>query len=351
MSLAVPDEWRRAALDPPRAFGEPVAEGALRSIPEDFEVHEELPFQPEGRGSHWLLQVLKRDANTEWVARELARIARVRVGEVGFAGLKDRRALARQWFSIPQARSTAADWSALHTADFQVLEVHAHGRKLRRGALAANRFRITVRQVRGSAHAIEERIALISRRGVPNYFGAQRFGNAGANLARVRDWIASGRLSRARSERSFTLSAARSLIFNAVLTERVSGRTWDALLPGEVVNLDGSGSIFAVGELTPELEERCMALDIHPTGPMWGAGEPASTATVRQLEVEVGQRLEPVAKALGDVGLAQERRALRLRVQGLRAEFASDALTIKFRLGPGAFATAVLRELLTTGEA
>lgn len=350
MNPAVLEEWRRAALDPPRAFGEPVAEGALRSTPEDFEVHEELPFQPAGHGAHWLLQVLKRDANTEWVARELARVAGVPMSDVGFAGLKDRHALVCQWFSVPQGAATAEDWRAVRREGFQVLDVHAHDRKLRRGALAANRFRIRVQRLCGSTRAIEARIALIRGRGVPNYFGAQRFGNAGGNLVRVQDWTASGRLSRARSERSYTISAARSLLFNAVLGERVAAGTWDTLLPGEVVNLDGSGSIFAAGEPTLELEERRARLDIHPTGPMWGAGEPSSAATVRALELEMGQRLQPVAKALGGVGLEQERRALRLRVQDLSAELTDAAMIVEFRLGPGAFATAVLRELLMTGE-
>ncbi|HZF25491.1 MAG TPA: tRNA pseudouridine(13) synthase TruD [Steroidobacteraceae bacterium] len=350
MIPTVPGEWRSAALDAPRALGEPVAAGRLRTTPEDFEVDEELPFQPDGRGLHWLLHVSKRDANTEWVAGQLAQIAGVRASEVGFAGLKDRHALVRQWFSVPQSSLHAADWLAALHQDFQVLEAHPHGRKLRRGALAANRFRIRVQQLRADARAVEERITAISRRGVPNYFGVQRFGREAANLARVQEWAESGRLSSARSERSFTISAARSLVFNAVLAERVSNQTWDTLLPGDVANLDGSRSIFAVSAPTTELHERCAALDIHPTGPLWGAGEPQSAATVQELEQGVARRFEAVTRSLASVGLEQERRALRLRVDDLRVQCDAAALTIEFRLGPGAFATAVLRELLQEPE-
>src|SRR5262249_27787284 len=104
------------------------------------------------------------------------------------------------------------------------------------------------------------------------------------------------------------------------------------------------------GEPTPELEQRRAALDVHPTGPMWGDGDPASSATVRELEAAVSQRFAPVTAALAGVGLVQERRALRLRVEALRVEFGADAMTVELRRGPGVFATAVLRELLLAGE-
>ncbi len=342
----VPEHWRRVALDPPRAYGEPVAQGSPRVSADDFEVYEELPFQPDGHGAHWLLRVVKRGANTEWVAGQLARLAGVRAADVGYAGLKDRHALTSQWFSVPQSTLTADAWVGVAHPEYQVLEAHPHGRKLRRGALAANRFRICVRQLHADTQALEARVATVAGLGVPNYFGVQRYGREGANLTRVRKWSASGSLPGSRSERSFTISAARSLLFNAVLAERVNDGTWDALLPGDVANLEGSGSIFAVAELTPELTERCRALDIHPTGPLWGAGEGKASAGVRGLENAVVMRFDSVAALLGAVGLNQERRPLRLRVADLKAQVDDAVLTLEFRLGAGAFATTVLRELL-----
>ena len=346
MTDVVPEHWRRVALDPPRAYGEPVAQGSLRISVEDFEVYEELPFEPDGHGAHWLLRVVKRGANTEWVAGQLARLAGVRAADIGFAGLKDRHALTSQWFSVPQSTLTADAWLAVEHPEYRVLEAYLHGRKLRRGALAANRFRICVRQLHADAQALQARVAKVAGLGVPNYFGVQRFGREGANLARVHRWSATGSLPGSRSERSFTLSAARSLLFNAVLAERVDNGTWDTLLPGDVANLEGSGSIFAVAELTPDLAERCRARDIHPTGPLWGAGEVRASAGVRALENAVGTRFDSVVALLGAVGLKQERRPLRLRVADLKAQVDEAALTLEFRLGAGAFATTVLRELL-----
>src|SRR5262245_16799427 len=128
MISPVPEEWRRLALDPPRALGEPVVTGRLRVEPEDFEVREELSFRADHQGPHWLLRVVKRGANTEWVAGQLARFAGVRASEVGFAGLKDRHALTSQWFSVPQAKKSQAEWLSLQHPEFTVEEIYSHSR-------------------------------------------------------------------------------------------------------------------------------------------------------------------------------------------------------------------------------
>ncbi|MGH8136403.1 MAG: tRNA pseudouridine(13) synthase TruD, partial [Steroidobacteraceae bacterium] len=126
--------WRQLAIDPPYAHGGPPAAGLIRTDPEDFLVEERLGFQPDGGTGHYLLLVEKRDANTLYVARCLARHAGLPPGDVGFAGLKDRRAVARQWFSMPARRDHAPPEG--HQGDgFRILEVHPHSRKLRRGAL------------------------------------------------------------------------------------------------------------------------------------------------------------------------------------------------------------------------
>src|SRR3984885_11311260 len=104
------DAWTRAALQPPRAHGAPLPAATLKAAPEDFHVEEQLSFEPSGTGPHWLLRVEKRRANTRWVAAEIARLAGVPGGDVGYAGLKDRHAVAVQWFSVPQLASTAGFW-------------------------------------------------------------------------------------------------------------------------------------------------------------------------------------------------------------------------------------------------
>src|SRR5690606_37015354 len=239
---SMPESWRALALAPPRAFGAPLGVARTRETPEDFVVEEELGFAPAGDGPHLLVKVRKRNANTEWVARELARAAGCRPGEVGFAGLKDRHALATQWFSVPRSPGAQARLAELRGAQFEVLEWHAHSRKLPRGALLGNRFLIRLRGLAAADEAIAARMEAIARAGVPNYFGPQRFGRDGANLDRIH----AGLRALSPRERGFVLSAARSLVFNAVLTERVRDGTWQHIEPGDVANLDGRGSIFAV---------------------------------------------------------------------------------------------------------
>jgi tRNA pseudouridine13 synthase len=337
-----------AALTPPHAHGVPDLEARLRVQPEDFEVQEELGFMPAGSGAHLLLQVRKVNANTQHVARQLARFSGCRVGDVGYAGLKDRRAVAVQWFSVPRPRQER-DWSVVGSPEFTVLSCAAHTRKLPRGALAGNRFAIRLRSAEpalsGAALAAQlaPRLALLGSRGVPNYFGPQRFGRAGANLARIDTPFA----ELARAERGFVLSAARALIFNAVLARRVQAHSWGQLQRGDVVNLDGRGSVFALEQDPDEsLRQRCEALQVHPTGPLWGRGTPLSAAAVAQLEAQVADTYPPAAQLCVQPGMRAERRSLRLAVYELRTEAEPAALRLHFRLPRGAFATAVLRELV-----
>jgi len=344
----IEERWREAALSPPLAHGPPPARGRVRVVPEDFRVEEQLSFTADGAGAHVLLRVQKRNANTDWVARQLAAIAGCRAPEVGYAGLKDRRAVTVQWFSVPAGRRAPEEWNGLAQGEFTVLEAIAHGRKLPRGALAGNGFSIRVRELAGEASAVGARLEAIARRGVPNYFGAQRFGRGGGNLERL------AALERAHSvprgfERGIVLSSARSVLFNAVAAERVAGGSWERLEAGDLANLDGRGSVFPVGALSPDLEARCARLEIHPTGPMWGRGALGSGGAPREREQRIAAQLPRLCALLESAGLRQERRSLRLAVHELEWSLETD-LTLSFRLTRGGYATAVLRELLSASD-
>jgi len=118
--------WLQQAFDPPRALGPTLSPALLRAQPEDFIVEEELGFEPAGTGQHVLLKVRKRGANTQWVARELARLCGCRPMDVGYAGLKDRRAVATQWFSVPQLSAKSSQpvswWQSVRAPEFDVLD-------------------------------------------------------------------------------------------------------------------------------------------------------------------------------------------------------------------------------------
>jgi tRNA pseudouridine13 synthase len=346
----IPAHWRDAALAPPIAWGSgPLATGALRTSPEDFQVTELPGFEPSGAGPHALLTVRKRGANTEWVARELARAAGCKPFEVGFAGLKDRNAVTTQAFTVPRGKRAAEEFIGLAGEGYEVFAAAAHQRKLPRGALEGNRFDITVRELRCDAAALRERLEAIGRGGVPNYFGPQRFGRDAGNLAAViRAAERSEDRRRGRSDQGFMLSAARSVIFNAILAARIGQGSWNRLLAGDVANLDGRGSVFAVPVVDAELERRCAELDIHPTAPLWGEGEALSTGEVRSLEEALAAGFPEALAVIGGERMNAERRALRMRVRDLEHEYDHDVLRLRFALPAGSFATAVLRELISS---
>jgi len=337
------------------AHGDPLGTGRIRTQPEDFIVREHLGFAASGAGEHLLLTVRKRGANTKWVAKQIAARAGVRVRDVGFAGLKDRHAVTEQAFTVTDRKNTPESWLEFSGEGFQVIAAARQLRKLRRGAHRGNDFEIVVRNVDVDPAALEARLLRIAQQGVPNYFGEQRFGRNDGNLAIAEQWLCNGVTPADRDARSFALSAARSALFNAVLSQRVMDQTWNRLLPGEVVNLDGSGSVFVapLANTSPDatLAERCAALDIHPTGPLCGVGESRVSDAVRELEERVLSPWAAWCEGLVRLNVVQQRRALRLAVLNLNWDYRDAMLTLRFRLTRGAFATAVLREIVLCSQA
>lgn len=332
--------------DLPFAHGGPPLRGVLRASPEDFFVDEELGFAPDGVGEHVFVRVEKRGANTDWVARELARVAAVDPAAVSYAGLKDRHAVTRQTFSLHlPGKRAEPDWAALDHAEFRVLAAQRNSRKLQRGALESNFFRLVIRNVAGDHAAAESVVRAIAAHGVPNYFGEQRFGREAGNLERARAMFAGRRVQ--RHERSLLLSAARSQLFNAVLARRVQRGDWNRGLEGEVWALAGTQSIFGPEPLDETLATRCASGDISPTGPLWGEGPLRTTQAVAEIENAIAAAHRDLADGLEKNGLRQARRALLLRPSGMQSGWlAGGDLQLEFRLNSGSYATVILRELV-----
>ena len=327
-----------------RAHGAPLFAASIRDEPADFQVIEDLGFDLAGDGEHDFLWVEKVAANTDWVARQLARHAGVRAADVGYSGMKDRHAITRQWFSVPR-RETG--WASFAAEGVTILDVRRHHRKLRRGAHAGNSFRIALRTPRATAlrQAAEERLACVADCGVPNYFGPQRFGRDGGNIDLARRLFSGARLK--RDKRSIAISAARSFLFNEILSARVADGSWQQVLPGEVVNLDGSGSVFRADSVDETLERRAREMDIHPTATLWGLRSEISGEVIETLERNATDVHADLRTGLERLSVKAAHRPLRMRVADLSWEIENDALWLEFTLPPGAFATAVLREIAT----
>ncbi|MGB5472849.1 MAG: tRNA pseudouridine(13) synthase TruD [Gammaproteobacteria bacterium] len=342
------DDWLELAVHGlAYAGGMPPACGVLRRQPDDFRVTELPSVEPGGSGEHVWLWIRKRSENTDHVAMLLSRLAGVHPRNIGYAGQKDRHAVTEQWFSVHLPGRAEPDWQGLDSDTITVLRHARHGRKLQRGTLSGNEFVITVRDIAGSCAELEERLQRVGSQGVPNYFGAQRFGNGGGNLRTATQLFANPRMKLSRNRRSMALSAARSLLFNRVLSRRVSDGSWNAVLPGDAMQLAGSHSFFVVDTVDAELLQRLASHDIHATGPLAGSGDSPVRDACRVLEAEVLAEFDSLAHGLATVGLKQERRALRLPVAGLCWQWLDETtLELAFGLPAGCYATSVLRELV-----
>ncbi len=328
----------------PRAYGEAVLKGKFRGIPEDFIVEEINAFEAHGEGEHLLVTIQKRGLNTAFVASALAKWAGINEMGIGYAGMKDRHALTTQRFSIHIPKKIAPDFNSLNIDGVKLLEWQWHHRKLPRGALAGNRFTLTLRDVEGDKTAIESRLEKIRDYGLPNYFGEQRFGRERANVGMALKMFSGDRVK--REQRSIYLSAARSEIFNAALASRIENKNWLSALEGEVWMINGSHSIFGPESLNNEIKSRAEKLEIHATGPMWGKGDLRTQSTVLVIETEVANNHPELCRGLEAADMKQERRALRIQVQDLSWIWPEkDCLQCRFSLPPGAYATELLAEL------
>lgn len=325
--------------------GKPLASARLKAEPEDFVVIEDLGFEPDGEGEHILVSVRKRGENTAWVAGLLAKAAGVIRGAVTWAGLKDRHAVTEQWFGIHLPGKDEPDLSVIENENIQILKRQRHSRKLRTGALKGNHFRLLLRDL-GPSEEIEQRLRAIAELGVPNYFGEQRFGRNGNNLDGAES-LFQGKRIKDRDKRSLFLSAARSYLFNTVVSERIKQGLAATLIPGDCLMLTGSNSFFSEPELSDELLARLTSGDVRLSAPLWGRGRVASQGAALDFENQVLASYGAWQTGLEAAGLSQERRNLLLFPQQLSWEWQDAGLSLSFWLPSGCYATSVVRELVT----
>ncbi len=319
----------------------------IRQLAEYFQVDEILPFEPDGKGGHVWLKIQKRGINTDWLANELAKFSGVKSVAVGYAGLKDRHAITRQWFSINLEGFDEPNWTEFENDDIQIIEQTRHGKKLKRGVLSGNRFKLRLTDLQGDRALWEPSLKQIQKQGVPNYFGEQRFGHHGSNLQRVEHWFSTGKAPRKRNQKSIYLSSARSWLFNLVLADRIKKGSWNQPLEGDVMLLSGTkASLFNVGAVDEELRNRVDSMDIHPTGPMWGRGQQLTHLDCLNIEQHILADWNDWQQGLEKARLNQERRSLRLFADNFEWQYLADnQLELHFFLPAGSYATSVMREL------
>jgi tRNA pseudouridine13 synthase len=336
-----------------------IMSGSIRQKNTDFIVTEIPSVSPVGTGEHVWLKLQKSGENSDWLAGLLARIAQIKRRDVSYAGMKDRHAVTTQWFSVYLPGKTAPNWQEHLPESIQLLEETRHERKLRLGTLKGNHFQIIIRdchfnkqndEQQGNTQQIEQRIALIQAQGVPNYFGEQRFGRNFNNLHKAEAWFSGQFTPKKRQLQSIFLSAARSWIFNQILSQRVQQQTWNKAIEGDVFMLSGSKSWFAE-PLDTDIVQRVAEKQLSPTAALWGLGELASKQTIQQLEQQIATENPHFVQGLEKHKLRQDRRNLRLFVNDIEAQWLDiHSLQLSFSLPAGSYATTVLDEILTISQ-
>ncbi len=328
--------------------------GHLRVAVDDFVV-EELPlYEAIGEGQHLYINLTKRTLTTKEVQRTLERLLALPQGTVGFAGLKDKHAITTQTFSIDVGnQSTAVDPELVQRiegeAGVTVNWARRHNNKLRPGHLLGNRFQITV-----TGLAVESTTALtqaqaigalLQAQGVPNFFGAQRFGIDGANVAKGLAILQGQRRERNPWLRKFLISAYQSYLCNAYLAQRLTMGAFDQLLAGDVAKKYATGGMFDVVDLAAEAP-RYAAKEITFTAPLYGAKMWAAKDEAGALEAAVSAQAGITVDEWQKAKVEGTRRIGRLLLPDLVIEPAAQALRFTFSLPKGAFATTVLREFM-----
>ena len=309
----------------------------------DFVVKEQLGYDMSGDGEFVAVKVRKTDCNTLFVGEQLAKFAGISARNMSYAGLKDRKAVTEQWFSLQMPGQQTPDFSQFSLEGVEILDVTRHQRKIRIGSLQGNHFEILLRNAE-ETDELKERLDFLAKNGFPNYFTEQRFGRDGNNLAQALRW-ANGEIKvKDRYKRSFYLSAARSEIFNLIVSKRMELNLAQQILVGDVLQLNGSHSWFVVDESEDlaQLQQRLAQQDVLLTAPLIGEEEKSAV----DFENEIFAQHQALFALMRQERMKAARRPILMQPQQFQWQFEPNGLRLQFDLPAGSYATALIRELV-----
>lgn len=329
-------------------LGKPQQAGRLKAEFADFIVREELGYPLAGEGEFVVVKVRKTNANTLFVGEQLAKFVGISAKNMSYAGLKDRHAVTEQWFCLHLAGKETPDFSAFECEGVEILEVTRHNRKIRTGALEGNYFELLLRDVE-ETDELKQRLNQLQAVGFPNYFTEQRFGRDGHNLTQAQRW-ASGEISvKDRKKRSFYLSAARSEVFNLVVSQRIADQQMQTVLLGDYLQLAGSNSFFKVkAEDLVQSQQRLDENDVLLTAPLIGENSLEQKGNEREKAI-IAQH-ENLISLMKKERMNATRRAILCKPQDLHWQFEPEGLRLTFFLNSGSYATGLVRELIILNE-
>ena len=309
----------------------------------DFVVKEQLGYDMSGDGEFVAVKVRKTDCNTLFVGEQLAKFAGISTRNMSYAGLKDRKAVTEQWFSLQMPGQPTPDFSQFSLEGVEILDVTRHQRKIRIGSLQGNHFEILLRNAE-ETDELKMRLDFLAKNGFPNYFTEQRFGRDGNNLTQALRW-ANGEIKvKDRNKRSFYLSAARSEIFNLIVAKRIELGLDQQVLNGDILQLNGSHSWFMVdkSEDLAQLQQRLAQQDVLLTAPLIGEEEKSAV----DFEHEIFAQHQALFSLMRQERMKAARRPILMQPQQFQWQFEPNGLRLKFYLPAGSYATALIRELV-----
>ena len=313
----------------------------------DFVVKEQLGYDMSGDGEFVAVKVRKTDCNTLFVGEQLAKFAGISARNMSYAGLKDRKAVTEQWFSLQMPGQPTPDFSQFSLEGVEILDVTRHQRKIRIGSLQGNHFEILLRNAE-ETDELKVRLDFLAKNGFPNYFTEQRFGRDGNNLTQALRW-ANGEIKvKDRNKRSFYLSTARSEVFNLIVAKRIELGLAQQVLNGDVLQLNGSHSWFVADEsedLT-QLQQRLIQQDILLTAPLIGEEDKSAV----DFENEIFAQHQALFDLMRQERMKAARRPILMQPQQFQWQFEPNGLRLKFYLPAGSYATALARELVNIAD-
>ncbi len=321
-------------------YGAATCSAVLKSTPDDFEVEENLGFEPSGDGEHLFLWVEKRGLGTMELIERLAREHTLSPSLFGHSGLKDKNALTRQWLSL-HLPGKASPISVLEGDGYRILRQLRHHKKLRPGTHRSNSFRVCLRELDDLSDETRQQIESVARYGFANYFGRQRFGRNQDNVQQALAQLGKRRLPRSR--KSIYLSSLRSHLFNQILARRIELGYWQEPVDGDVFMLRGSHSIFS-DPLDAGLIDRYRQMDISNCASLYGAGRNLMSAQALDIEQQLFARHADITDCLERHASKLQMRPLRVAADEFNYDYdaAAGTLLLELSLPTGSYVTSLL---------
>ena len=333
-------------------YGTALISGRLKSQASDFKVVEDLGFEPAGEGEHLFLLIEKSMMTTHELIERVADDFSIKPRDIGYCGLKDKRAVTQQWLSL----YLPGQMNSLELPDmsaYRLLDQKWHSKKLRPGTHRSNYFAVILRDVAALPESTLQQLDRIRDQGMANYFGEQRFGQQGDNVEQAVRAFSNTRRSRklSRSKRSLYLSALRSFLFNQVLSKRIQQGIWDKPVAGDVFMLRGSQSIFHE-PINEKLLERYNRQDISSTISLYGIGNRLLQAQAREIEDSVLTQFETITHCLLQQKAKLQMRSTRVAVTDLKLTYDEHNATLRVeaRLPRGSYFTTLLNHFINTNH-